>query len=76
MKFNEFKNYKTRVFNKVERKAIIFNDINILPYPNGANIYQITFKESYKSDTFEFNGNKTLIVEIDANKKIKILTEK
>ena len=76
MDIKAFKNYKTRVFKKIERKSIIFNDINILPYPNGDNIFQITFKEFYKSDTFEFIGNKTLIVTVDKNNKIKILTEK
>ena len=76
MDIKAFKNYKTRVFKKIEKKSIIFNDINILPYPNGDNIFQITFKEFYKSDTFEFIGNKTLIVTVDKNNKIKILTEK
>ncbi len=72
----QFINYKTRVFKKIEKKVIIFNDINILPYPNSDDIFQITFKEFYKSDTFEFTGDKTLIVKLDENKKIKILTER
>lgn len=76
MNIDSFKNYKTRVFKKIEKKIIIFSDINVVPYPNSANVFQITFKEVYKSDTFEFNGNKTLIVKVDENKKIKILTEK
>ncbi|MCF6310123.1 MAG: L,D-transpeptidase family protein [Sulfurimonas sp.] len=76
MNITKFKNYKTRIFRKIEKKSIIFNNINIVPYPNSDNVFQITFKEFYKSDTFEFTGNKTLIVTVDKNKKIKILTEK
>ncbi|MGE4418421.1 MAG: murein L,D-transpeptidase family protein [Sulfurimonas sp.] len=76
MNIDEFKRYKTRVFKKVEKKTIIFNDINIFPYPNTSNIYQINFKEFYKSDTFKFTGDKTLVVELDEHNKIRILTEK
>ncbi|WP_373036013.1 murein L,D-transpeptidase family protein [Sulfurimonas sp.] len=76
MNFNKFKNYKTRVFKKVEKKTIIFNDINVLPYPNTQDTYYITFKEFYKSDTFKFTGDKTLVVRIDENKTMKIVTEK
>ena len=76
MNFEEFKKYKTRVFKKIERKTIVFNDINILPYPSTSNIYQINFKEFYKSDTYRFEGDKTLIIELDENKKIRIITEK
>lgn len=76
MNIQDFKSYKTRVFSKNERKSIIFNDINVLPYPNTSNIYQINFKEFYVSDTLKFTGDKTLIVELDENKKIRILTEK
>lgn len=76
MDIEKFKSYKTRVFQKSEKKSIIFNNINVLPYPNSSNIYEITFQEHYKSDSFEFNGDKTLVVELDQNKKLKILTEK
>jgi len=76
MNFNTFKNYKTRVFKKIEKKSIIFNDINIITYPNSTNTFEITFKEFYKSDTFKFTGDKTLIIKLDENKNIKILTEK
>ncbi|HEY9204142.1 MAG TPA: L,D-transpeptidase family protein [Sulfurimonas sp.] len=76
MNIEEFRKYKTRVFKKVEKKTIIFNDINVLPYPNTSNIYQINFKEFYRSDTFKFTGDKTLVIELDEDNKIKILTEK
>ena len=76
VKYEAFKIYKTRVFKKIEKKTIIFKNINILPYPNTTNTFEITFKEFYKSDTFKFIGDKTLIIKIDATNNIKILTEK
>jgi murein L,D-transpeptidase YafK len=75
MNYAEFKNYKTRVFQKDEKKTIIFQNISIIPYPNSANIFQITFKEHYRSDTFKFSGNKALMVKFEDN-KMKIITEK
>jgi murein L,D-transpeptidase YafK len=76
MNFNRFKTYKTRIFKKIEKKTIIFNNINVVPYPNAKDIYQITFKEFYKSDTFQFSGDKTLVVKFDETNSMKILTEK
>ncbi len=76
LNYKKFKNYKKRVFNKTEKRTIIFTNINIIPYPNTDNIYQITFNEHYKSDTFEFNGNKILIIKLTEDNYIKILTEK
>ena len=76
MEFPRFTSYKTRVFKKIEKKTIIFNNINIVPYPDSNNIYQISFNEYYKSDSFEFIGEKTLMVKIDNNYKMKIFTEK
>ena len=76
IKLESFKSYKKRIFKKIEKKSIIFNDINIIPYPNTEDTYEITFKEFYKSDTFSFSGNKTLIIKLDQNNNIKILTEK
>lgn len=75
MNYQEFKNYKTRVFQKDEKKTIIFQNISIVPYPNNNNVYQITFKEHYRSDTFKFSGNKSLVVKLEDN-KMKIFTEK
>ncbi len=76
MNFNRFKKYKSRIFKKIEKKTIIFNNINIVPYPDSKDIYQITFKEFYKSDTFKFTGDKTLLVRIDENNDMKIITER
>ena len=72
--FKNFKRYKQRIFNKKEKKTIIFTKINIVPYPKSSNIYQITFKEQYKSQSFSFNGNKVLIVKLMGN-RFQILTE-
>ncbi|NCO01180.1 MAG: L,D-transpeptidase family protein [Epsilonproteobacteria bacterium] len=76
MKFNDFKTYKKRVFNKLEKKTIIFNDINLVPYPNTENIYQLTFKEIYSSESFQFTGEKTLMLKLGEKNQIKIFTEK
>ena len=76
MKFSKFQNYKTRVFKKIEKKTIIFKNINIVPYPDTTDIYQITFDEYYKSDSFEFIGEKVLMVRIKDEQKMKIFTEK
>jgi len=76
MNLKKFQKYKTRIFKKNEVKTILFNDINVIKYPNTSNIYQITFKEVYKSPTFKFTGNKTLIVKIDSDNKMQILTER
>jgi len=76
MDIKAFKNYKRRVFKKIEKKSIIFKNINIIPYPDSSNIYQVTFNEFYKSNSFEFTGKKTLMIRIDDNSAIKIFTEK
>ena len=75
MDIEKFKRYKTRIFNKKEKKIIIFKHINVIPYPNTSDVYQITFREIYKSDSFKFTGDKTLIVKMDDD-KMKIFTEK
>ena len=76
MKIDEFKKYKTRVFNKNEKKTIEFTDISVIPYPNyEKNIYEISFIEKYKSESFSFSGNKKLIVKLN-DSEIKILTER
>jgi len=69
-----FSRYKTRIFKKQETKTIGFNNINVIPYPGDKDLYQITFFETYNSNSFSFSGNKTLIVRL-INSKIKIITE-
>ena len=75
MNIEQFTKYKTRIFNKQERKSIIFNDINVIPYPETQNIFKIVFNEKYKSPSFSFSGDKVLIVKLQGN-KIRIITEK
>ena len=76
MKYERFLTYKTRIFNKKEKKKILFHDINVIAYPAAKDIFQITFKEFYTSNSFKFEGNKVLMVKVDANHNFKILTEK
>lgn len=76
MNYNNFAKYKTRIFAKDEKKKIIFSNINILPYPNTTDTFQITFKEFYTSDSFTFEGNKVLMVKIDKDNHFYIFTEK
>jgi murein L,D-transpeptidase YafK len=75
VQFSDFKRYKTRVFQKEEKKKIIFSDINVVPYPNLQDVYQISFEERYKSDSFQFSGNKTLMVRF-LNNRMQIFMEK
>lgn len=76
MNYKKFIKYKTRIFAKQETKQIIFNDINVIPYPNTSNIFQITFKEYYSSRSFTFEGDKVLIIKVDKKNHFVILTEK
>jgi murein L,D-transpeptidase YafK len=75
MNLERFIKYKTRIFNKKEKKDIIFTQINVIPYPNSDDLYKISFKEQYKSNSFSFTGDKVLIVKLK-DKSFKILTEK
>ncbi len=75
MNLKQFKKYKTRIFNKNEKKTILFKEINVVPYPDTKDIFKITFLEKYKSNSFSFTGNKTLIVKLTEN-KFNIITER
>ncbi len=76
MNFDQFKKYKTIIFNRNEDKKIIFSNINIMPYPNNKkkNMYRILFHEDYKTRNYQFNGKKELFIELEKN-GMKILTE-
>jgi len=76
MKYDAFVTYKKRVFSKAEKKTILFSDINVVPYPNTPDVYQITFKELYSSATYQFNGEKILMARLTKDNKMKIFTEK
>ena len=75
MDIHRFRKYKKRIFAKKEDKSIIFKDLDVIPYPMHKDTYKITFYEKYKSNSFAFNGQKTLIVKL-INSKMQILTEK
>ncbi len=75
MSYKRFLKYKKRIFQKKEKKEIIFNNVNVLPYPNSSDVYKISFKEQYKSKSFEFSGDKVLIVKFN-NNSLKIITER
>ena len=76
MKLAEFTQMKKRIFSKNESKIIEFQNFNITPYPNtdDKNIYRVNFSEKYRADSYKFNGDKTLYVEV-ADNKMKILVE-
>jgi len=75
MDFKRFKTFKTIIFNRKEKKSIIFKDISIVKYPDKKDIYQVTFHEFYHTKRYQFSGNKTLIIKLK-NNKMKIITEK
>ena len=60
--FDAFARYKRAVFARNEKKSIIFNDLNIIPYPNHPGVFQITFFEHYKAPHYRFDGPKELLV--------------
>ncbi len=73
--YKKISKYKTRIFKKNETKTILFNGINVIPYPGTEDMYKVTFSEIYKSSSFSFLGDKVLIVKLQ-DSKIKIITEK
>jgi len=75
MKIAEFRRYKKRVFSKNEKKSIIFQNLNVIPYPIHKNTFKVIFNEFYKSNTTIFKGKKILILQFK-NSKIQIITEK
>lgn len=76
MQYKQFIKYKTRIFNKKEKKTITFKDINVVPYPNTQDTFQVTFEEVYKSTSFAFKGNKVLIIKSNKKKPFHIISEK
>lgn len=73
---DEFKDYKTRIFSKNEKKSINFSNIDISPYPNslGKKMFKVLMDEEYLSPTIKFNGKKELFLYIAAN-EVKIISE-
>lgn len=76
MSFNQFKSYKERIFAKNENKTISFNEINIIPYPGEArNLFLVTFYQIYSSDSYQSKGDKALLIRINKDQAISIITE-
>ncbi|MDD5716289.1 MAG: L,D-transpeptidase family protein [Sulfuricurvum sp.] len=76
MNFTQFKAYKERIFSKDEAKNIIFKDINIIPYPGEQkNLFWIRFNQTYVSDSHRFEGDKSLLVRLNNDQSLSILTE-
>ena len=74
--FEEFADYKRRIFSKNEKKTIKFSNIDISPYPNslGKLMFKVIMDEEYLSPTITFYGQKELFLEI-INNQVKILSE-
>lgn len=76
MNFNQFKAYKQRIFAKDESKTITFDEINIIPYPGETkNLFWVTFDQLYLSDNHRFTGKKVLLIRLNNDQSISILTE-
>lgn len=78
MKIGEFKSMKRSIFAKKEGKYIQFTDFEIVPYPsadNKGNLFEVSFHQKYLTQTYKFDGEKTLLIRLD-NDKMKILAEK
>jgi len=76
MSFSQFKAYKERIFSKNETKNITLNSLNIIPYPGEKqNLFWVTFNQLYVSESHRFEGEKSLLIRLNANQSISILTE-
>lgn len=82
MSYQDFINYKKRVFAKGETKSIDIKDINIAPYPNdqNKNMFLISFNQSYKAYkndriSFTSQGKKELYIILEGE-KFHIVSEK
>ena len=76
MEYYDFKNYKQRVFDKKESKEILFSNLNIIPYPGERqNLFMVTFDEIYTSSKHAFTGPKTLMLLLNSDQTISIVSE-
>ncbi len=76
MEYYDFKNYKQRIFDKKESKEILFSNLNIIPYPGErANLFMVTFDEVYTSEKHNFTGQKSLMILLNNDHSISILSE-
>jgi murein L,D-transpeptidase YafK len=76
MEYFDFKTYKQRIFDRKESKEIVFFNLNIIPYPGDrSNLFMVTFDETYTSDKHNFTGQKTLMLLLNTDHSISILSE-
>jgi murein L,D-transpeptidase YafK len=76
MGFAPFKSYKERIFAKNEAKTIDFDRLSIIPYPGEKkNLFWVTYLQNYTSDSHRFRGEKSLLLRLNADQSISILTE-
>lgn len=76
MEYYDFKTYKQRIFEKKESKEILFSNLNIIPYPGErSNLFMVTFDEIYTSDKHNFTGQKALILLLNNDHSISIISE-
>lgn len=76
MNFTQFKAYKERIFSKNETKTIAMDHLNIIPYPGDKrNLFWVTFNQLYVSESHKYEGEKSLLVRLNPNQSISILTE-
>jgi murein L,D-transpeptidase YafK len=76
MEYYDFKHYKQRIFDKKESKEILFSNLNIIPYPGERpNLFMITFDEIYTSEKYNFSGPKTLMLLLNTDHSISIVSE-
>lgn len=73
----QFSRFKKSIFSRGEKKKIIFNNINIAPYPNEENkkLFKIAFDEIYETKNHKFDGHKELYVQLRTS-SFEILSEK
>lgn len=81
-RYDRYKSYKKRIFEKKEVKQINFSQINITPYPNeeGKRLFRISFDQEYAAFngeklTYRSNGKKELYVVLNGKEKFLILLE-
>lgn len=76
MEYYDFKNYKQRIFDKKESKEILFSNLNIIPYPGErSNLFMVTFDETYTSNNHNFSGQKSLMLLLNSDHTISIISE-
>ncbi|MFN8369324.1 MAG: L,D-transpeptidase family protein [Bacteriovoracaceae bacterium] len=70
--YSQFKNYKKSIFSLPGTPRIEFSNINVLSFKDYT---VINFIQSYKSNTIDDAGKKTLYLKLDENYNWKIISE-